>query len=88
MGATWREVTAEPLPAIARALSDAAATGAPVASTLRRTADEIRRDVAHAFERKVERAPIKMVVPLVCCILPSFVLVAIVPLLRGLAQPS
>lgn len=84
LGATWAEALATPLPAIARALSDARLTGAPLADTLNRTAEEIRSDAAHGFERKVERAPIKMVVPLACCILPSFVLVAIVPLLRGL----
>lgn len=88
LGGRWGDILLDHAPPIGRALDDAAATGVPIATSLRRTAGEIRREVAQVFERDVERAPIRMVVPLVCCILPSFVLVAIVPLLRGLAQPA
>ncbi|MBW3594170.1 MAG: type II secretion system F family protein [Actinobacteria bacterium] len=87
LGRPWRRAIAEDLPGLAAALTDAHATGAPVAATLRRTAASIRRDARQEFERQVERAPVKMVLPLVTCCLPSFVLIAIVPLLRGLAQP-
>lgn len=88
LGGRWVDLLLDHASPIGRALEDAAATGAPIATSLRRTATEIRREAAQAFEKDVERAPIKMVVPLVCCILPSFLLVAIVPLLRGLAQPA
>ena len=88
LGCRWVDLLLDHAPPVGRALQDAAATGVPIATSLRRTATEIRREAAQAFERDVERAPIRMVVPLVCCILPSFLLVAIVPLLRGLAQPA
>ena len=88
LGAPWPVALASDAPPIASAIADAERTGSPVCDVLRRTASVIRSDAQQRFERRVERAPVKMVVPLVCCILPSFVLVAIVPLLRGLAQPA
>lgn len=88
LGARWIDVVSDLSPGIGRALHDASTTGTPIVGSLRRSAAEIRREKAQAFERQVQRAPIRMVIPLVCCILPSFVLVAIVPLLRGLAPPA
>ena len=88
LGGRWADLLLDHAPPVARALEDTAATGVPIAISLRRTATEIRREAAQVFERDLERAPTRMVVPLVCCILPSFLLVGIVPLLRGLAQPS
>ena len=88
LGGRWVDILLDQAPPIGRALDDAAATGVPIATSLRRTASEVRRETAQIFERDVERAPIRMVVPLVCCILPSFLLVAIVPLLRGLTQTA
>jgi tight adherence protein B len=87
LGGRWVDVLSTEAGQIARAVQDAMTTGVPVETSLRRTAQEIRYRSAQAFEERVQRAPIRMVVPLVTCILPSFVLVAIVPLLRGLAQP-
>ena len=87
LGAPWRSALAKDLPVLAAAIADAERTGAPIALTLRRTAASLRQDARHRFERKVQRAPVRMVVPLVLCCLPAFVLIAIVPLLRGLAQP-
>ena len=88
LGASWADVLASSSPEIAGALVDASRTGTPVAASLRRRASEIRRRRAQSFQNRVQRAPIRMVIPLVCCILPSFILVAIVPLLRGLAHPA
>ena len=85
LGARLMDVVSEELPAVGETLKDAA-TGIPTAASLRRAAAELRRTRAQAFQREVERAPVKMIVPLVCCILPSFVLVAIVPLMRGLTD--
>lgn len=44
-----------------------------------------REACAREFERELRRAPVLMVLPLVLCVLPAFVLLAIVPFLRGLA---
>jgi tight adherence protein B len=87
LGGRWVSVLSTEAGEIGRAVQDAMTTGVPVETSLRRRAQEIRHRNAQAFGERVQRAPIRMVVPLVTCILPSFVLVAIVPLLRGLAQP-
>ena len=85
LGARWVDVLSDGFPAVGEALTDIA-TGVPVETSLRRAAREIRGARAQAFHHEVERAPVKMIVPLVCCILPSFILVAIVPLMRGLTD--
>lgn len=87
LGGRWATVLATEASEIGRAVQDAMNTGVPVETSLRRRGQEIRQRNAQAFQERVQRAPIRMVVPLVTCILPSFVLVAIVPLLRGLTQP-
>ena len=85
LGAPWARALVPEHAGLARALGDANRTGVPVAHALGRFAEEERRAGAQRFQERVGRAPVKMVVPLVCCMLPSFVLVAIVPLLRGLS---
>lgn len=87
LGAPWSVALEKDLPGLAVAVADAERTGTPIAHALRRTAASIRQDARHRFERKVQRAPVRMVIPLVLCCLPAFVLIAIVPLLRGLTQP-
>ncbi len=87
LGVSWRRALSADLPLLAATLRDAEETGVPLADTLRRAAASIRRDARLRFDREVQRAPVKMVLPLVSCCLPSFVLITIVPLLRGLTQP-
>jgi len=87
LGLPWRSALSGHLPGVADALADAERTGAPIAQALRATAVTVRMEKRHRFERHVQRAPVKMVVLLVTCCLPAFVLIAIVPLLRGLSQP-
>lgn len=87
LGQPGRLALSEDLPLVAVALADAERTGLPTAAALRSAAASARLDARRLFERRVQRAPVKMVVPLVACCLPSFVLIAIVPLLRGLSQP-
>ena len=88
LGAPWDTALGLAAPPIAAALSDARRTGAPIADVLRSSAETIRREARQRFERDLQRAPVRMVVPLVCCVLPSFVLIAIVPLLLGLARSA
>ena len=88
LGAPWETALGAAAPPLAAAISDARRTGAPIAGVLRGSAAAIRREARQRFEREVQRAPVRMVVPLVCCILPSFVLIAIVPLLLGLARSA
>lgn len=87
LGSSWSSALSEEFPELADALRDASRSGLPVAAAIRRAAAAARARVDHAFERRVQRAPVKMVMPLVFCILPSFVFTALIPLLSGLAHP-
>ncbi|RCV53644.1 type II secretion system F family protein [Marinitenerispora sediminis] len=83
--AAWRDVREPPaLAALARTLSRAARTGAPVAAVLDRHSAECRRAIrAHAIGRS-QRAGVLAVLPLGVCFLPAFVLIGVVPLAAGL----
>ena len=87
LGSAWHEALSPDLPVLASSLKDIERTGSPVVGSLCRMAQTMRSETNDRFATEVQRAPVKMVLPLVCCVLPSFVLVAIVPLLRGLAHP-
>jgi Flp pilus assembly protein TadB len=57
--------------------------GEPLAPVLERLADEARDRRRHAAEAAARVLPVRLCFPLVCCTLPAFVLLAIVPLLGG-----
>ena len=55
--------------------------GIPAAELLRSEADELRRDARSEGERRAERLAVTLMMPLGLCVLPAFMLVAVVPLL-------
>ena len=57
--------------------------GAPLAGGLERAADAVRRAQRRDLERRARRLPVTLLVPLVCCVLPAFVVLTVVPLLAG-----
>ena len=57
--------------------------GLPLGPVLDRLADEARNQRRRNAEAAARQLPIRMSFPLVCCTLPSFVLLSIVPLLAG-----
>ncbi|HEX2240019.1 MAG TPA: type II secretion system F family protein [Actinomycetota bacterium] len=59
--------------------------GVSPATSLREFLRHTRAEQERAFERARRRAPILMVLPLALCILPGFVFLAVVPLLRSFA---
>ena len=70
-------------PALVDALLASQRTGAPLAESLARMAGisrDLRRRRAEARARKL---PVALLFPLVCCVLPAFALLAVVPLLAG-----
>ncbi|MBS1847723.1 MAG: type II secretion system F family protein [Actinobacteria bacterium] len=54
--------------------------GDPMEFAFLRLADRMRADNRRAVDGDVRRLSVKLLVPLVCCTLPGFVLIAIVPL--------
>jgi tight adherence protein B len=65
------------------ALTDALADGDRLVPGLARVATDARDLRRRTAEERAGRLPVRMLAPLVCCSLPAFVLVALVPLLAG-----
>jgi pilus assembly protein TadC len=73
------EVTAP----LTRALLDHDRDCTPLLPALERAATELRRVRRHRAEAAARRVPVLLLFPLVLCVLPAFVLLAVVPLLAG-----
>jgi pilus assembly protein TadC len=65
--------------ALTTTLLTAASSGAPPAPSLLRLADSERRRARRRVEGRVRRLPVLLLLPLVGCILPAFVLLTLVP---------
>lgn len=65
------------------ALTTAGRDGGPVAPALHRVADEARRRRRVSAQARARRLPVTMLLPLVLCVLPAFVLISIVPLVAA-----
>lgn len=98
---TVREVLAEqgggaPTPAPAAAaerrlrevLSLSRRAGVPAAGLLRAAAEDVRDDAAAAALAEAERLGVRLVLPLGVCVLPAFVLVAVVPVVVGVLSST
>ena len=57
--------------------------GAPLGQSLARAADEARHTRRREAEARARRLPVLMLLPLVLCVLPAFVLLTLVPLVVG-----
>jgi pilus assembly protein TadC len=71
-------------PGVARTIVQAHHDGLPLAPALRRLAAEMRTRRRDELLAAIRAIPARATVPLVLCVLPSFVLTAVVPL--GLAS--
>ena len=65
------------------AITDAERYGAALGPTLDRLADDARRSRQRRAEEAARRVPVKLLFPLVTCILPAFGLLTVVPLIAG-----
>lgn len=65
------------------ALTSAERYGAPLNATLDRLADEVRAVRRRRAEEAARRVPVKLLFPLVACILPAFALLTVAPLIAG-----
>jgi tight adherence protein C len=57
--------------------------GAPLAEALARLATDVRADRRRRAEEAARRVPVKLLFPLVLCVLPAFALLTVAPLLAG-----
>jgi tight adherence protein C len=60
-------------------LRTSARLGSPAAPSLVRLASEVRADVRRRAEARARTVPVRLCFPLVCCILPAFGLLTVVP---------
>ncbi|GGR47599.1 pilus assembly protein TadC [Nocardioides luteus] len=82
---TWRTLVDDPaLAPLGRALARAQATGAPVATTVERLADDLTRNARAEVEDRARAVGVKAAVPLGICLLPAFLLLGVVPVVGGL----
>ena len=68
---------------LADSLAMADRYGLPLGPVLDRLADEARAQRRRNAEAAARRLPVRLSFPLVCCTLPSFAILSIVPLLAG-----
>jgi Flp pilus assembly protein TadB len=65
------------------AIGGAERYGAPLAPALELLAHDARRERRRRAEEAARTLPVKLCFPLVCCVLPAFVLLTIAPLVAG-----
>lgn len=70
-------------PSLVDALVGAQRNGSPLAPVLGRVAATARDRRVRAAEEAARRLPVTLLFPLVCCVLPAFALLAVVPLFAG-----
>jgi len=83
----WAMLAADPVLApLGRALGRAHESGASVAVSVRRLADELTALDRAAAEERARAVGVKAAVPLGICLMPSFLLIGVVPLVGGLVS--
>ncbi|MGH2748689.1 MAG: type II secretion system F family protein [Actinomycetota bacterium] len=90
LGARWPDAlmrsSSDSLRGLGAALKRSDEFGVPVADALDAFAEERDAQQDREHETALRRAPVLMVVPLTVCVLPAYVLLGVVPFLRGLAS--
>lgn len=83
----WLSLADEPaLAPLARSVARAMESGAPLAETLIRLADEQRAQRRRKAAAAAQRVSVRAVAPLGLCFLPAFVLLGVVPMIGGIAR--
>ncbi len=84
-GRVWSALASDPeLGAVGRSLGRAERTGAPVAAVVERLADDLADASRAQLEDRARAVGVRAAVPLGVCLLPSFLLLGIVPLVASL----
>jgi Flp pilus assembly protein TadB len=83
----WRPVLdSDELAPLGRAMVRAHRSGAPVTEEVARLADELERRARVRVEDRARAVGVKAALPLGLCLLPSFLLIGVVPLVAGLLR--
>jgi Flp pilus assembly protein TadB len=83
----WRPaLEREELAPLGRAMVRAHRSGAPVTEEVARLADELERRARSRVEDRARAVGVKAALPLGLCLLPSFLLIGVVPLVVGLLR--
>jgi Flp pilus assembly protein TadB len=83
----WSAMASDPeLGAVGRSLARAERTGAPVAAVVERLADDLADANRAQVEDRARAVGVRAAVPLGVCLLPSFLLLGIVPLVASLVS--
>jgi pilus assembly protein TadC len=83
----WRPLLGDPeLAPLARTMVRAHRSGAPVTHEVARLADELERRSQLQVEERARAVGVQAAIPLGVCLLPSFLLIGIVPLVVGLLR--
>ncbi|SFC17464.1 Type II secretion system (T2SS), protein F [Nocardioides terrae] len=81
----WQGLAADPaLAPLGRALARGQSSGSSVVASVERLGEELARAARSDAEDRARRVGVKAAVPLGVCLLPSFLLIGIVPLVGGL----
>jgi Flp pilus assembly protein TadB len=81
----WASLAEDPdLAPLGRALARSHRTGAGVVSTMEQLADELGRSATAHVEERARAVGVRAALPLGLCLLPSFLLLGIVPLVVGM----
>jgi len=76
-----RQLIGSPALALVDALLSADRDGQSIANTLDRLSNESRTQRRRQLDADIRRLPVRLTFPLVCCILPSFVMLGVVPMI-------
>ena len=79
--ASLRQLIGSPAFALVDALLSADRDGQSIANTLDRLSNESRMQRRRQLDADIRRLPVRLTFPLVFCILPSFVMLGVVPMI-------
>ena len=69
-------------------LVDSERYGTPLVPSLERVATDVRLHRQRRAEERARRTPVRLLLPLVLCVLPAFALLTVAPLLAGIARDA
>ena len=83
----WAQIDPDSgLAPLARAVTRALASGAPLADAMDRLAHDLRERRRHEIDRRARAVGVRAAAPLGLCFLPAFLLIGVIPVVIGIAR--